>query len=361
MIIFDSTIKHRLDRCFAGEVVTFNDEVDIPGGDRRYLDVVYTPDYDDDGTVGTAIMCARDITELHLSQMRLQEGEARYKALFYGNSDAVYLHGLLPSGEPDRFVEVNEEACRRLGYSEAELLNLTPQDIDVGDVDKKRLVIIQTLMSEGHAVFEMEHVARDGRIIPEEISASLIELQGRPMVLSIARDITERKRTLQTLKDAHEHTQMLLDSMAEGMYGVDTNGFCTFVNRSFLNLLGYEREEDLLGRHIHELIHHSHADGSPYPSEECRAYQDQLENRACHVDDEVFWRRDGSSFPVEYWAHPLRRIGEIVGSVVTFQNISNRRQAEQKLQDARQMLQHVIDTVPNVVFWKDRDIQVPGL
>jgi diguanylate cyclase (GGDEF)-like protein/PAS domain S-box-containing protein len=78
------------------------------------------------------------------------------------------------------------------------------------------------------------------------------------------------------------------------------------------------------------------------------------------VDDEVFWRRDGTSFPVEYWAHTLRRLGETVGSVVTFQNISKRRQAEQKLQDARQMLQHVIDTVPNVVFWKDRDLRYLG-
>ena len=300
-----------------------------------------------------------NITEHKKAETALRDNEARYKALFHGNSDAVYLYGFLPSGEPDRFAEVNAEACRRLGYSEAELLNLTPQDIDAGDMDKKHHVI-QTLMAEGRAVFEMEHVARDGRMIPEEISASLIELQGRPMVLSIARDSSERKKSLQMLKDTQEHTQMLLDSMAEGMYGVDTHGFCTFVNQSFLRILGYEREEDLLGSHIHELIHHSHADGSPYPSEECRDYRTYMENRACHVDDEVFWRRDGVSFPVEYWSHPLQRNGETVGSVVTFQNISKRRLAEEKLQDARQMLQHVIDTVPNYVFWKDRDSRFLG-
>ena len=300
-----------------------------------------------------------NITEHKKAETALRDNEARYKALFNGNSDAVYLYGLLPSGEPDRFAEVNEAACRRLGYSEAELLNLTPQDIEAGDVDKEHLVI-QTLMTEGRAVFEMEHVARDGRIIPEEISASLIELQGRPMVLSIARDSSERKKSLQMLKDTQERTQMLLDSMAEGMYGVDTRGFCTFVNRSFLNLLGYEREGDLLGRHLHELIHHSHADGSPYPSEECRAYRAYKENRDCHVDDEVFWRSDGTAFPVEYWSYPTCRNGETVGSVVTFQNISKRRLAEEKLQSVRQMLQYVIDTVPNYVFWKDRDSRFLG-
>ncbi len=300
-----------------------------------------------------------NITERVTAEMALRDNVARYKALFHGNSDAVYLYGFLPSGEPDRFAEVNEAACRRLGYTEAELLNLTPQDINAGDQNKKSHVI-QSLMTEGRVVFERVHVARDGRKIPEEISASLIELQGRPMVLSIARDSSERQLSLQTLKDSQEHTQMLLDTMAEGMYGVDTRGFCTFVNQSFLNLLGYERAEDLLGVHIHELIHHSYPDGSPYPSAECQAYRAYIENHDCHADDEVFWRRDGTSFPVEYWSHPLQRNGEIVGSVVTFQNISNRRQAEVKLQSVRQMLQHIIDTVPNFVFWKDRDSRFLG-
>ena len=227
-------------------------------------------------------------------------------------------------------------------------------------MDERRLAAVHTLMAHGQVVFEMEHVASDGRVIPVEVSASLIDIQGRPMVLSIARDITERKRSLQVLKTHQEHVQMLLDSMAEGMYGVDTHGFCTFVNQSFLRMLGYERVEDLLGRHIHELIHHSHADGSPYPHEQCRAYRTYLENRDCHVDDEVFWRRDGTSFPVEYWSYPMRQNGAVVGAVVTFQNISERRQANEKLRAARQMLQNVIDTVPNFVFWKDRDFRYLG-
>jgi len=358
--VFDSTIRHRLDRCFAGEVVAFDDGVDIPGGDRRYLDVIYTPDFDDDGRVGTAIVCARDITDLHLSRMRLQESEARYKALFHGNSDAVYLHGFLPSGECDRFEEVNEAACRCLGYTKEELLNLSPKDIDVGNLDKIRYAAVQSLMAEGHVVFEMEHVGKNARTLPVEVSARLIELQGRPMVMSIARDITERIQSQQAQEENQEYIQKLLNNMAEGVYGLDTGGFCTFVNQSFLNLLGYETAEELLGRHIHELIHHSHPDGSLYPHEQCRAYQAHIENCECRVDDEVFWRSDGSSFPVEYCSYPLRRNDEVIGSVVTFQNISERRETEEKLQDARQILQHVIDTVPNYVFWKDRDSRFLG-
>jgi diguanylate cyclase (GGDEF)-like protein/PAS domain S-box-containing protein len=301
-----------------------------------------------------------NITERKKAEVALRDSEARYKALFHGNSDAIFLHGILPSGEPDRFEKVNEAACRHLGYSEAELLNLSPKDIDAGGMDEQRLAAIRSLMTEGQAVFEMEHVAKDGRRIPLEINSRIIDIQGRPMVLSMARDVTERRQSLQALKSHQEHIRMLLDSMAEGMYGVDTSGSCTFVNQAFLKIMGYNREEDLLGRHIHEMIHHSHADSSPYPQEQCRAYRAYVENRECHVDDEVFWRTDGTSFPVEYWSYPMRRNGEIVGSVVTFQDISDRRRAKEKLHAARQMLENVIDTVPQYVFWKDRECRYLG-
>ena len=179
-----------------------------------------------------------NITEKRKAETVLRDNEARYKALFHGNSDAVYLYGFLPSGEPDRFAEVNAAACRCLGYTEEELLDLSPADIDASGLEEARATAIRSLMTEGQAVFEIEHVARDGQIIPVEISASLIELQERPMVLSIARDITERKQSLRALESHQEHIQTLLDTMAEGMYGMDPHGICTFVNQSFLRLAG---------------------------------------------------------------------------------------------------------------------------
>jgi len=357
---FEATIRPGLDRCFAGESIHQEAWFDIPGIGHRCKAVVYTPYTESDGTVSGAIIRARDETKRCQAEEALRDSESQYRALFHGNSDAIFLHGILPSGEPDRFLKVNEAACRILGYTESELLNLSPQDIDAAGMDEQRVVAIHSLMVEGHTVFEMEHLSKDGRTIPVEISARLIDVQGQPMVLSMVRNVTERRQSLQTLKSHQEYIHILLDTMAEGMYGVDTRGFCTFVNQSFLRMLGYERAEDLLGRHIHELIHHSHADGSPYPSDQCHAYHAFLENRKYHVDDEVFWRRDGTCFPVEYWSYPMWRNGENVGSVVTFQDISERRRTADKLRAARQMLQHVIDTVPNYVFWKDRDLRYLG-
>jgi diguanylate cyclase (GGDEF)-like protein/PAS domain S-box-containing protein len=301
-----------------------------------------------------------NVTEQKMTDAALRDSESLYKALFHGNNDALFLHGILPSGEPDRFLIVNEAACRRLGYTEAELLNLSPNDIDACNLDEQCGSSGQFLMANGQGVFEIEHMTKDGRAIPVEVNRRLIDIQGRPMVLSMARDITERKQSLQELKAIQEHIHMLLDSMAEGMYGVDMHGCCTFVNKSFLRMLGYKRAEDLIGHHIHELIHHSHADGRPYPSERCRAYRARVENRDNHVDDEVFWHRDGTAFPVEYWSYPVRQNGEMVGSVVTFQDISERRQSAEKFQATRQMLQHIIDSVPNFVFWKDRDLRYLG-
>ena len=122
----------------------------------------------------------------------------------------------------------------------------------------------------------------------------------------------------------------LLDSMAEGAYGIDTRGYCHFVNHSFLRILGYETEE-IIGQHIHELIHHSYADGSPYFSDECKVYNAYQQQKNIHVTDEVFWRKDGVGVPVEYWSQPIIADGFIKGAIVTFSDITERQKYENEI------------------------------
>ena len=133
------------------------------------------------------------------------------------------------------------------------------------------------------------------------------------------------------LRASEELNRLLLDSTGEAIYGIDTAGVCTFSNPACARLLGYERAADLLGRQMHRLIHHTRADGSPYPIEECRISRAFRDGEGTHVVDEVFWRADGTSFPAEYRSHPIRRDGEVIGSVVTFSDITERKRAEETI------------------------------
>ena len=153
----------------------------------------------------------------------------------------------------------------------------------------------------------------------------------------VIRDITERKRAEEALRDREERLKLLLDSTAEAIYGLDREGNCTFCNPACLRLLGYQRPEELLRNNMHALTHHTRPNGTPYPEQECHIYQAFRKGETTHVDDEMLWRADGTSFAAEYWSHPVRRDGELVGSVVTFLDISERRGLEEQFRQSQKM------------------------
>ena len=160
----------------------------------------------------------------------------------------------------------------------------------------------------------------------------------------------ERDRANEALREREEHIRLLLDSTAEAIYGIDPRGCCTFANSACARLLGYADPSQLLGRNMHALVHHTRKDGSPYPVEECRVFRAFPQNQGSHADDEVLWRADGSSFPAEYWSYPIRRGGQVVGSVVTFLDITERRQLEDQFRRAQQRLRDVVVSSPAVLF-----------
>jgi PAS domain S-box-containing protein len=126
-----------------------------------------------------------------------------------------------------------------------------------------------------------------------------------------------------------QQLETLLGSTEEGIYTMDTAGRITLVNSSALALTGFA-EEELLGRNAHELLHHTRPDGTPYPQEECPIHSVVETGEPCRIDDDSFWRADGTPFPVEYSASPLREGGEIVGAVVTFVDIAARKRVERQ-------------------------------
>jgi PAS domain S-box-containing protein len=158
-----------------------------------------------------------------------------------------------------------------------------------------------------------------------------------------------RKRSEAALVHSEAQVRLLLDSTAEAIYGIDDRGYCTFCNPACVQMLGFDSDRELLGRHMHDLIHHSRPDGTPYPGKECRIQRAFRRGEGSHVDGEVLWRKDGTSFPVEYWSHPVRRDGHVVGAVVAFLDITERHRAEKRIQEAQDSLeQRVRDRTVNL-------------
>lgn len=158
----------------------------------------------------------------------------------------------------------------------------------------------------------------------------------------------DREQTESALREQAEQVRLLMDATEEGIYGVDRDGLCTFINPAALRMLGYRQAADLLGRNLHALIHHTFPDGRPYPKEECRVRLASLAGETTHADDEVHWRADGTSFPVEYWSRPIVRDGRVVGTVVSFVDITARKQAEQALRRHNRML-HVVASTTEIL------------
>ena len=131
---------------------------------------------------------------------------------------------------------------------------------------------------------------------------------------------------------------LLLNSTGEGIFGIDMDGRCTFFNRAAGQMLGL-RTEEVLGRNMHELIHHSHADGRHYPECDCPIFNAFRRGLPCRIDDEVLWRADGSSFPAEYSSYPVIEDGQVRGAVVTFVDIAERKRAEALLRRSRDELE----------------------
>jgi PAS domain S-box-containing protein len=165
------------------------------------------------------------------------------------------------------------------------------------------------------------HVVRDddGRIIG---------------TMGTLRDVTERRAVNEERHRLETNIRQLLDASGEGIYGLDAHGVISFVNRRGSEMLGYTAEE-LIGKQMHALTHHSRPDGSPYPAAECPIHRAATEGIACEVSDEVMWRKDGRDMQVEYVASPVVEQGRLTGAVVNFRDITARKHAEFELIVAR--------------------------
>lgn len=237
---------------------------------------------------------------------------------------------------------INRKGCDVLGWSEAQLIGrdwfatVVPEESRAWARDLHELVVAGRM--EPGPLVESETLTRDGsrRLMAWSITVVRDGSGAITGTLSSGEDITERRQALEALREGEEKVRLLLDSAGVGIYGVDRDGICTICNPACVRMLGYQDAEDLIGRDIHDVMHHTHINGHSYPAAECRMREVARTGQAVVYDDEVFWRADGTCFPVEYHAYPVRRDGRLMGAVVSFRDITKRKKTEAALREAKE-------------------------
>jgi PAS domain S-box-containing protein len=248
-----------------------------------------------------------------------------------------------------RSILESEPECVKVVSPSGHLLDINPAGLAMIEADDLTSVrgraIAELVHPDDRCVFvDLHHHAVAGgsghaqfRLIGLKGTERWLEMNAAPLrrpdgsveaVLGVTRDITKRRRAEEALAESQQRSRMILETMGEGVHGLDAEGRILFHNPAALAMLGWT-EEEARGKDAHALIHHHRADGSVYPRAECpilRSLQDGITRR---VDDEVLFRRDGSHFPAEYVCAPMKRAdGSIAGAVVTFRDISERRRTE---------------------------------
>lgn len=253
----------------------------------------------------------------------------------------------------DQFVYINQLTCDLLGWNKADLLQRKVSSCFKNSLPNLH-VFTQAVLHKGNKLIDdISITTADGRELVLEINASLTCVDEQELLCFCLRDkdfyqqwrmhannqrhhkfgLLQWQRIHQVFQGIEKENQLILSAAGEGIYGVDAEGRATFVNPAAERILGWKAEE-LIGKNIHLAIHHSHTDGSDYCVHDCPIFAAFKDGSVRQVDDEVFWCRSGRAVPVEYTSTPIMDNGHLVGAVVIFRDVSDRKLAETKLRKA---------------------------
>ncbi|MCW3100475.1 MAG: response regulator [Chthonomonadaceae bacterium] len=292
----------------------------------------------------------RFATERGRVRQALRKSEAYKNAILDTALDSII--GMDHKG---RIIEWNPAAENTFGYRRDEVLGKELASVIIPErfrENHRRGLAHLLATGEGPVIdkrLELPALRSDGAEFPVELTVTLVRTQKQPIFTGYVRDNTQWKAAQNEQERLSRYNHLLLQSTGEGIYGVDMQGNCTFLNAAAARILQL-RSEDALGRDMHALTHFRHADGSPYPVEECPIFRAFRTGQSCRVDNEVFWRYDGTSFPVEYSSFPIIEEGQVQGAVVTFSDITDRKRTEDALRFSETRYQRIAANVPGMVY-----------
>jgi PAS domain S-box-containing protein len=262
-----------------------------------------------------------------------RRSEARFRALVENSSDGISLL------DPEGYVHYCSPAISRiLGYSVEEFIGINvfalmhPDDVMEG---RRRFAAVLNGHAPLVAMPDLRYRHSDGtwRYL-EVLRTNRLDDPAVHAIVANFRDVTERRLAFDDAERLRRRYEVILNSIAEGVKGVNADGIVTFENAAAASMLGWE-PHDVIGRIAHETIHHSHADGSPYATEDCPILATLRDGVVRQVTDDIFWRKDGSSFAVEYVAAPkIDSRGEMHGVVVAFRDVTKQREMQRQVDQA---------------------------
>ncbi|MBE0504235.1 MAG: PAS domain S-box protein [Desulfuromonadales bacterium] len=298
-------------------------------GRKRYIVFDAVPIRNAAGKIIAAIETVQDITER-------KEAEESLRTLSQAIEQSPV--AVVITNRAGNIEYVNPHFSKMTGYSAAEALGQNPRILK-SDWHPPEFYqeLWETILSGGNWHGEFHNIQKDGG--RHWISAAISPVKDAngeiTHFVGVQEDVTEKKWAAEELERSDEQIRLLLESTAEAIYGVNVLSRCTFANPACARLLGYRHPDELVGQNMHSLIHHTRKDGSHFPVEECRMNAIFRGEGGCHIKDEVLWRADGTCFDAEYWAYPQRRGHQVVGGVVTFFDITERKQWEEQLLQAK--------------------------